>query len=115
MPCRDIPILTPDELKTLMTTLPEWSVATDHKSIIREFKTKDFLEAMKYINTAAAICEEVNHHADMHLTNWNNVKIEISTHSAGAVTSNDLTLATKLNTIEVEFSQRWLKETAAVL
>jgi 4a-hydroxytetrahydrobiopterin dehydratase len=114
MPCRDIPILTPDELNTLMTELPEWTVAADQKSIIREFKTKDFLEAMKYINASASICEELNHHADMHLTNWNNIKIEISTHSAGAITKNDLSLATKLNTIQVEFSQRWLKETGVL-
>ena len=112
MPCkrRDIPTLTAAELGPLMAGRPEWTVGPDHKSIERFFKTKDFMEALRYINAAGAICEEVNHHADFHLTNWDNVRIEISTHSAGALTMNDLSLTTKLDTIKVEYSSKWLKE-----
>ena len=86
---KDIPTLTAEELSPLMATLHlDWKVAADHKAISRFFKAKDFLEALRYVNAAAAICEEANHHADFHLTNWTNVLVEISTHSAGALTIN---------------------------
>ncbi|KAH0467679.1 hypothetical protein IEQ34_002712 [Dendrobium chrysotoxum] len=42
------------------------------------------------------------HHPDLHLFGWNNVKIEIWTHSVGGLTENDFILAAKINSLKLE-------------
>ena len=51
----------------------------------------------------------------MHLTNWRDVEVVASTHAIGGLSLHDFVLAAKLDTIDVTYSPKWLRENAAVM
>jgi 4a-hydroxytetrahydrobiopterin dehydratase len=73
---------------------PEWRIV-DGQRLTREFKFKNFADALAFTNKIGAMAEEENHHPDIYLT-WGKVRVEISTHSAGGLTENDFVLAAKI-------------------
>ena len=86
-------------IKTLLKQLPGgWSVK-DGKSLERKFDFPDFQTALTFTNQIGAIAEEQGHHPDIYLT-WGQVRLEISTHSAGGLTENDFILAAKINNVK---------------
>ena len=64
---------------------------------MRDFKFKDFAEAMAFVNRVAGVAEERNHHPDILVHGWNNVRLTLSTHSEGGVTDNDRALAEQID------------------
>lgn len=66
--------------------------------LTRTFEFPDFGAAMGFVNEVAKIAEEMNHHPDIRI-NYNKVTLELFTHSAGAVTEKDHTLAERINTL----------------
>lgn len=69
------------------------------KKIERDFKFKDFKEAMLFVNKVADLAEGEGHHPDIIVHGWNNVRFELSTHSIGGLSENDFILAAKINNI----------------
>ncbi|MQM10682.1 hypothetical protein Taro_043580 [Colocasia esculenta] len=69
---------------------------------IREIR--DMLVAIMQKTDCAAdpILDVKWHHPDLHLVGWNNIKIDLWTHSVGGLTENDFILAAKINTLHVE-------------
>lgn len=49
----------------------------------RSWKVKTFTKGLEFFKIIAEIAEAEGHHPDLHLVGWNNVTIEIWTHSAG--------------------------------
>lgn len=67
--------------------------------LIRTFKFADFTEAFGFMTKVAIEAEKMDHHP-----NWSNVynqvTIELTTHDAGnVVTDNDRTLAAKIDSL----------------
>jgi 4a-hydroxytetrahydrobiopterin dehydratase len=75
--------------------VPEWSVV-ENKKLLREFKFKDFVEAMKFVNGVAEIANAEGHHPDIYIF-YNLVRLELSTHAIGGLSDNDFILAAKVN------------------
>ena len=67
--------------------------------IEREFKFKDFVTAMKFVNKVARLAEKEGHHPDMLVYSWNRVRISTYTHAIGGLSENDFILAAKINDI----------------
>ena len=61
--------------------------------IVREWKFKDFGEAMGFVNRVAEAAEEANHHPDILVHGWNKVRLSLTNHSAGGLTETDFQLA----------------------
>ena len=72
------------------------------KTITRRLKTKNFLEAVRFMNKTAEVAEEENHHPDLHLENFRQLTIVLSTHALGGLSQNDFILAAKINEIPVQ-------------
>ncbi len=70
-----------------------------NNQIGKEYELKDFKEALGFVNKIGERAEEMDHHPDIFLHDWNKVKITVSTHSAGGVTENDFKLAQKIENI----------------
>jgi len=68
-------------------------------ALVRDFKFKDFAEAMAFVNKVADAAEERNHHPDILVHGWNNVRLTLSTHSEGGVTDNDHALAQQIDSL----------------
>ena len=71
-----------------------WEVI-DGKRIRKEFKFRDFKEALDFVNKAGELAERENHHPDIEL-GWGRVVIELSTHAIGGLSENDFILASKI-------------------
>jgi 4a-hydroxytetrahydrobiopterin dehydratase len=79
----------------IVTTPQDWNEAEG--KLRREFTFKDFNEAFAFMTRVALLAEKRNHHPDWS-NSWNKVIIELSTHSAGGVvTDNDRELAEAIN------------------
>jgi len=81
-------VINPGEKKKAMT---EWM--KHNEILIKEFGFKNFSEAMQFVNEVAGLAEANNHHPDITLYGYKNVRITLSTHSEGKVTEKDYMLA----------------------
>ena len=70
-----------------------WKVVDEHH-LEKEFRFKDFREALDFTNRIGAIAEQEGHHPDIFLS-WGKVKLELWTHSVGGLSENDFILAAK--------------------
>ena len=75
--------------------MSEWR--QEGEALVRDYEFKDFAEAMAYVNRVADLAEEVNHHPDILVHGWNNVRLTLTTHSAGRLTENDHEMARRID------------------
>ena len=71
----------------------------DGDEIVREWKFKDFGEAMAFVNRVAVKAEEANHHPDILLHGWNKVRLSLTNHSAGGLTAADFEVAERFDAL----------------
>jgi 4a-hydroxytetrahydrobiopterin dehydratase len=77
--------------------MSEWR--QEGETLVRDLKFKDFAEAMADVNRVADLAEEVNHHPDILVHGWNNVRLSLTTHSAGRLTENDHAMARRIDAL----------------
>lgn len=87
--------LTPEHISDFSTAHPAW--IRDGESISRIYLFADFNQAMGFVTRVGLASEVADHHPDIDIR-WNKVTIVLSTHSESALTSEDLNLATTLDT-----------------
>jgi 4a-hydroxytetrahydrobiopterin dehydratase len=73
----------------------EWRREGD--AIVRDWKFDDFAGALAFVNRVAEAAEEANHHPDILLHSWNQVRLTLSTHSEGGLTAGDFDMAGRLD------------------
>jgi 4a-hydroxytetrahydrobiopterin dehydratase len=61
-------------------------------TLVRTFKTPDFLTAFNLVSALVGPSEELNHHPDLAF-GWGYVRITLTTHDAGGITELDWRLA----------------------
>ena len=69
-----------------MLQVPGWRLvknAAGHLSIRQEWKVLNFLSGLEFFRRVGSLAEEEGHHPDLHLEGWNNVAVQLSTHSVG--------------------------------
>ncbi len=95
VPCRGgVPPLRGEEMQGLLAQLGhDWTVIDDHH-LYKEFRLKDFAEALAFTNRVGAIAEEQGHHPDILLA-WGKVRITIWTHKIDGLTESDFVFAAK--------------------
>ena len=85
-------LLSDAEIEQRLTDLGEWR-RHERDSIVRESKFADFASAIAFVNLVAELAEQANHHPDIFVHGWNNVRLTLSTHSQGGLTKADFELA----------------------
>jgi 4a-hydroxytetrahydrobiopterin dehydratase len=68
-------------------------------AIVCERKFADFAAAIAFVNRVAELAERNNHHPDILVHGWNNVRLTLSTHSAGGLTETDFALAGEIDSL----------------
>jgi 4a-hydroxytetrahydrobiopterin dehydratase len=109
---RDTPKLTAEEVQIRLKAVPTWTLDPSGAAISRSFTAKNWQCAVDFVNALSAIAEEEGHHPDVHLTNYRDVRVTASTHAIGGLSLHDFVLAAKLDTIDVTYSPKWLRENA---
>jgi 4a-hydroxytetrahydrobiopterin dehydratase len=96
IPCKGgIPPLEGEALKRLHGELGgDWQLVDGHH-LEKEYKFRNFVEALEFTNRVGALAEEVNHHPDIYLT-WGRVKVSIWTHKIDGLTESDFVFAAKV-------------------
>lgn len=84
-------LLSTDEINQNLNKLKGWSL--ENNSIVKEFKTTNFVNAVTFLMKIAVEAEKMDHHPDVLIHSYNKIKITLSTHSKGGVTENDIKLA----------------------
>ncbi len=95
IPCKGgVPPLAGKELTELLENLGNAWEIEDGKKLAKEYKFKNFREALAFTNRVGDLAEAQGHHPDIHLS-WGRVKIIIWTHKIGGLTESDFILAAK--------------------
>src|SRR5262245_14632958 len=97
VPCRGgVPTLSDEEIAALKPQVPEWQVAEVDgiQRIRREYRFKDFRQAMDFAVQVGELAEREQHHPDLHLA-WGKVVVETWTHKIEGLHQNDFILAAK--------------------
>ena len=93
-------LLSIQDVTRLLQSISGWSADAGYKKILKEFKFKEFLESIQFVNEAARIAEEEGHHPDLHIS-YNVVLVELSTHAIGGLSLSDFIMAAKIDEISL--------------
>ena len=88
--------LSEAEVGSALPSLPGWSVQ-DGK-LHREYRFGGFVEAFGFMASAALVAESMNHHPEW-FNVYHTVRIDLTTHDAGGITSNDLEMARRFESL----------------
>ena len=95
VPCRgEVPPLKGAQLANVASELNGgWQVIKEHH-LEKEYKFKDFRQALDFTNKVGELAESQGHHPDIYLA-WGKVKLRIWTHKIDGLTESDFVLAAK--------------------
>lgn len=98
IPCEEgAKALTPEKASNLLSQInSEWMLVDDAHLLVREFRFKNFADAMAFANKIAEIAEAEGHHPDLSIS-WGLVGVELSTHALHGLSENDFILAAKID------------------
>ena len=85
-----ISLIDKNQLNYFIKKNPSWILS--NKTIKKEFKFDNFIEAFGFITKVALLSEKMDHHPNWQNT-YNKVTIELTTHDIGGITTNDIKLA----------------------
>jgi 4a-hydroxytetrahydrobiopterin dehydratase len=99
VPCKTAtPPLKREKIDVLLKELSGgWQAINDHH-LEKDFRFKNFADALAFTSKVGAVAEEEGHHPDISLS-WGLVKIRIWTHKIHGLTESDFVLAAKIDEI----------------
>lgn len=97
VPCEGgVPPLGDAEVAKFLKDVPKWK--RDGKKIERDFRFKDFVENMAFVNRIAQVAESEGHHPDLTI-HYNQLKVTLWTHAVSGLTENDFIVAAKIDAL----------------
>lgn len=82
------------EVIEILKQISGWSV--QYNRLYKEFKFKNFVDNMAFLNKVAELAEAEGHHPDF-CVHYNRTEFEIWTHSIDGLSENDFILAAKID------------------
>lgn len=76
--------------------LQDWNLSDDANWLLKEFKFKNFVTALNFVNKIGEVAEAEQHHPNIDFT-WGYCKVSIQTHKIGGLCENDFILAAKID------------------
>ena len=101
VPCRGgVPALTSEEIAALRPQVPAWEIVVSEgiPRLRREFRFRDFREALDFAVQVGELAEREQHHPDLHVA-WGKLVVESWTHKIKGLHQNDFILAAKTDRI----------------
>jgi len=78
-------------LSSELARLSGWQ--RDGETLTKTFTFKGFKSAMAFANRVAEAANAANHHPDIHIESYKNVRIVTTTHATGGISQADIDLA----------------------
>jgi 4a-hydroxytetrahydrobiopterin dehydratase len=102
LPCEGgVEACSPRYIDEQLNQLDGWQLTPDGKRIRKDWRLKNFMQAIRFFNRIAEVAESEGHHPDLHLEGYRNVWIEIWTHAIGGLSENDFILAAKIDALDI--------------
>lgn len=89
--------MSEDQIKSELKSLDGWTVKDD--KLHKDFVFEDFVDAFGFMSRASMHIERINHHPEW-FNVYNKLSVDLTTHDAGGITQNDITLARTLNSLQ---------------
>ena len=100
-PCEGgVPVISAREVEPFLAAVPQWSIAAEGRSIERLWTFKNFVSALAFCNQIGELAEAEQHHPDLHLTGYRQVRVVLTTHAISGLSENDFILAAKIDAID---------------
>lgn len=90
--------LSPNEMKTLLPTIKNWTLHQEKGVITRNFTFGNFVDAWGFMSKVAILAEKHDHHPEW-FNVYNQVRITLTTHDAGGLSKRDVQLATEIDAL----------------
>lgn len=99
IPCKGgIPPMTAEQIAPWKERLGgDWSVVEAHH-LEKEFRFKNFCQALDFTNQVGELAESIGHHPDLYLA-WGKVRVTIWTHKIGGLSESDFIFAAKVDAL----------------
>ena len=99
-PRRGEPPLSEVDAAGFVAQIPDWEILEVEgvRRLQREFKFKNFVEALVFTNQVGALAEEEDHHPAL-LTEWGVVTVTWWTHAVNGLHKNDFIMAAKVDSL----------------
>jgi 4a-hydroxytetrahydrobiopterin dehydratase len=81
---------TEESASPFLENLKDWHFKDN--GIEKDFKFKNFMQALGFIVQLGVLAEKMNHHPEL-FNVYNKVNVRLNTHDSGGVTSKDFELA----------------------
>ncbi|ARN84466.1 4a-hydroxytetrahydrobiopterin dehydratase [Candidatus Nucleicultrix amoebiphila] len=87
-----------DDIKHYMTEIDsEWQV-NEKGHLVRQYKFKNFKEALDFANKIGKLAEEEGHHPNL-IVGWGRCTIELWSHNIKGLSKNDFILSSKIDAL----------------
>ncbi|HLY22667.1 MAG TPA: 4a-hydroxytetrahydrobiopterin dehydratase [bacterium] len=98
VPCQGgTPPLTRAEFAPLLAQLDGWQVE-DERMLVKVFRSKNFVQAVEFVNAITPVAEAENHHPDLRVS-WGQVRVELWTHKINGLSEADFVMAAKIDRV----------------
>ncbi len=101
-----ISLLNSNQTRKSLQYLTGWQANNDNKMIYREYIMQDFGAAIDMIARIAKVSENEQHHPDIHLTQYRNLRVGTTSHEQGGLTEGDFHLASRINALPMELKHK---------
>lgn len=99
--CRaDAPKVSDEQLAELIKHIPDWTpvVRDEVLQLERQYKFRNFKQALAFTNSVGAMAEEEGHHPEL-VTEWGKVTVRWWTHAINGLHENDFICAAKTDEV----------------
>lgn len=90
-----MPPMAAEQIKSYLDELDGWALVGIQK-IFKEYKFKNFIDALACVNKVGELAESEGHHPDFAIL-YNRVIINLTTHAIGGLSENDFIMAAKID------------------
>ena len=96
-PCRGgVPAMGTEEAARLVSRVPGWTLEEEAKCIRRNFRFRNFDEAMRFAQQVGELAEIEGHHPDLSV-GWGYCTVRFRTHAIRGLHENDFIMAAKVS------------------
>ena len=97
LPCQGgIPALTIDEAARISLNVPAWRVESEATRLVRDYKFRNYAEALAFVNAISNVAETEGHHPDI-CFGWGYATVTLFTHKIQGLHENDFIMAAKFD------------------
>ena len=84
-----------EEAGRMLEKIPGWTLEEDAAGVRREFRFRNFAEAMRFACQVGELSEAEGHHPDLSV-GWGYCTVRFRTHAIGGLHENDFIMAAKV-------------------